>query len=79
MRLPLLATGLLLAAHLDAAFDAFLVSFDDDGRIAISPKLTDIDRNTLGIRSDLRLRKLAPGHLPQLAWHRAVSINHGNF
>lgn len=62
--------GLLLAAHLDAAFDAFLISFDDDGRIIISSALNDPDRTTLGIHAELRLTKVAPAHLPQLAWHR---------
>lgn len=62
--------GLLLAAHLDAAFDAFLISFEDDGRILISPSLSDADRAALGIHADLRLTKIAPGHLPQLTWHR---------
>jgi putative restriction endonuclease len=62
--------GLLLAAHLDAAFDAFLISFDDDGRILISSALTEPDRSILGIHSDLRLTKIAPAHLRQLAWHR---------
>jgi len=62
--------GLLLAAHLDAAFDAFLISFADDGRIILSDVLTEPDRNTLGLRSDLRLSKFAPAHLPRLAWHR---------
>lgn len=62
--------GLLLAAHLDAAFDVFLISFSDDGRILISPLLSDADRAALGIHADLRLTKIAPAHLPQLAWHR---------
>jgi hypothetical protein len=63
--------GFLLAAHLDAAFDAFLISFDDDGRILISSALTEQDRSALGIHPDLRLTKIAPSHLPQLAWHRS--------
>ncbi|MCB1504344.1 MAG: HNH endonuclease [Hyphomicrobiaceae bacterium] len=62
--------GLLLAAHLDAAFDAFLISFDDDGRIIFSDTLTESDRIALGLSSDLRLAKVAPSHLPRLAWHR---------
>lgn len=62
--------GLLLAAHLDAAFDAFLISFDDDGRILISSALTETDCAALGIHPDLRLAKIAPAHLPQLTWHR---------
>ncbi|MCB1485578.1 MAG: HNH endonuclease [Hyphomicrobiaceae bacterium] len=62
--------GLLLAVHLDAAFDAFLISFDDDGRIIFSDTLTESDRIALGLSSDLRLAKVAPSHLPRLAWHR---------
>lgn len=62
--------GLLLAAHLDAAFDAFLISFDDDGRILVSSALTERDRSALGIHLNLRLTKIAPSHLPQLALHR---------
>lgn len=63
--------GLLLSAHLDAAFDAFLISFDDDGRILVSPALTAADCAALGIHSELRLSKITPKHLRQLAWHRA--------
>jgi putative restriction endonuclease len=62
--------GLLLAAHLDAAFDGFLISFDDDGRIVVSSALTEPDRAALGIHTELRLTKIAPGHVPPLAWHR---------
>lgn len=62
--------GLLLAAHLDAAFDAFLISFSEDGGILISATLSESDCKALGIHPDLRLSKIAPAHLPQLAWHR---------
>lgn len=68
--------GLLLAAHLDAAFDAFLISFDDDGRILISTILTGHDCTALGIQPDLRLSKVASAHLPQLAWHRQRLVSH---
>jgi len=63
--------GLLLSAHLDAAFDALLISFDDEGRILISAALSEPDRAALGIRPELRLTKLAPAHRAHLAWHRA--------
>jgi len=62
--------GLLLAAHLDAAFDAFLISFNEDGSIIISNTMTESDRAALGLSSDLHLSKVAPSHLPRLAWHR---------
>jgi predicted restriction endonuclease len=62
--------GLLLSAHLDAAFDAFLISFSDEGAIILSDALTASDRASLGIHSSLRLTKVAPAHRPHLAWHR---------
>lgn len=63
--------GLLLAAHLDAAFDAGLVSFSDEGRIIFSPYFTNADREALALYDGLRLRRIAPRHLPSLAWHRS--------
>ena len=63
--------GLLLAAHLDAAFDAGLISFNDGGRIQLSAELTQQDRQALCLDESMRLRQLAAGHLKNLAWHRA--------
>jgi len=62
--------GLLLAAHLDAAFDGFLISFHDDGQILISSSVSASDRTALGLHEGLRLAKVASAHLPRLAWHR---------
>jgi putative restriction endonuclease len=62
--------GLLLAAHLDAAFDAGLISFTDSGRILFSGYFQEADRKALGIDDGLILRQVAPGHLQKLAWHR---------
>jgi hypothetical protein len=70
--------GVLLAAHLDAAFDAFLISFESNGRIIISDALIGSDRAALGLSSDLRLSKVAPAHLPRLAWHRGRLITGPN-
>ena len=33
--------GFLLAVHLDAAFDAALMTFDEEGKVILSPKLSD--------------------------------------
>jgi hypothetical protein len=33
--------GFLLAAHFDAAFDAYLLTFDTDGKLLWSPKLSE--------------------------------------
>ena len=65
--------GLLLAAHLDAAFDRGLISFADDGKILMHPhRLLDDDAKALGIHSGLRLRRLSAGHLRFLAVHRKM-------
>jgi hypothetical protein len=62
--------GLLLAPNIDAAFDAGLITFAEDGKIIISKSLRNDDRRALGIRSDFRLRRIAKQHLTYLAYHR---------
>lgn len=47
---------ILLAAHLDAAFDKHLISFDEIGRIMISEQLNQTTRELLGLTSEMRLR-----------------------
>lgn len=63
--------GLLLAAHLDAAFDACLLSFDETGAPLLSTELSPADRATLAIPPSLRLDRLTPAHHRRLAVHRA--------
>jgi hypothetical protein len=63
--------GLLLAPQFDAAFDAGLISFGDDGTLIASRRLGQADADTLGIRAGLRLRQVEPKHLPYLRFHRA--------
>jgi putative restriction endonuclease len=63
--------GLLLAAHLDAAFDAGLISFSDEGAILFSPRFAPEDRDALGIHDQLILRGVGGRHLKNLSWHRS--------
>jgi len=63
--------GLLLVATLDAAFDDGLVSFDEDGRILISRKLTEADQVSSGIGSHMRLTRMNDEVRKRLTWHRA--------
>jgi putative restriction endonuclease len=63
--------GLLLAAHLDAAFDAGLISFSDEGAILFSSSFTQEDRDALGIHDSLTLRGIGSQHLENLSWHRS--------
>lgn len=60
--------GLLLAAHWDAAFDAGLVSFSDDGEPLFSPMLGNAARLALGIPPSL---KITDAHRERLTWHRS--------
>jgi putative restriction endonuclease len=62
--------GLLLAAHLDAAFDAGLISFSDDGDILFAGRFQLQDREALRLSDGLKLLRVAPAHLPWLRWHR---------
>ena len=62
--------GLLLAAHLDAAFDAGLISFADDGTIILSPRFAQADRDGVSIQETLTLTQVPAACRPRLAWHR---------
>jgi hypothetical protein len=59
--------GLLLSALWDAAFDAGLVTFLDDGTPQLSPSLSDAARDELRWSAPI---PLTPQHRAQLAWHR---------
>ncbi len=64
--------GLLLAAHLDAAFDQGLISFANDGCILIHARLPSADAEAIGISAGMRLREVRSGHRPFLARHREL-------
>ena len=62
--------GLLLAAHLDAAFDAHLISFGVDGQIRFGPKLSGEDIAASGLTPEMRLRRTDSETEVRLALHR---------
>ena len=62
--------GLLLAPHLDAAFDRGFITIADDGTVTVSTVLLPEDRGLLGLDEPLRLRSLSDGHRRYLPWHR---------
>lgn len=62
--------GLLLAPHLDAAFDRGFITVADDGAVWVSTLLGIEDRRLLGLDAPLRVRSLTDGHRTYLAWHR---------
>lgn len=62
--------GFLLAPNLDAAFDAGWITFDEDGRVRLSPKLKSTAAELMGLRPDLRLHRIESSHQGYLVYHR---------
>ena len=62
--------GLLLAPHLDAAFDRGFITLADDATLMVSPRLGSDGREILGLDRPLRAVRLAEGHRRYLPWHR---------
>lgn len=59
----------------DAAFDAGLISFDDEGGILLAPDFRPSDAAAVGISPDAHLRRVETEHLPYLHYHRRHSID----
>lgn len=65
------ANGLPLAIHLDALFDAGLISFDADGSLMISPKLSPDTITLYGLSRKMRLRNTPSAEQEKyLRYHR---------
>lgn len=64
--------GFLLTANLDALFDKFLISFDEDGKLLISECILPEQGKALGLYEELRLRWIDQKHLVYLHWHRKL-------
>lgn len=66
--------GLLLSSLWDAAFDAGLVTFDDEWRVILSPGLSDSAKKHLGLQEEMflpeRFRNLRRSQY--LSYHRAI-------
>lgn len=61
--------GLLLAAHLDAAYDQGLLTVHPDGSIELSRRLNQTAKALLGLTALPRVVGLNAAHAPFLAWH----------
>lgn len=62
--------GLLLAAHIDAAFEVGLISFSDNGKMLFSQAFSNEDRQVLGIPSSVKLKCVSKEMCFYLEWHR---------
>jgi len=72
------ANGLILTPNLDALFDRYLISFDDNGQILVSSRLSKEEQKILGVRDGSLLRKPDKKQCSYLAHHRnKMSDKHG--
>ncbi len=62
--------GILLAPHIDALFDKHFISFDDQGNILVSKRVTLEQCKIFGISNTLRLRHVNQGMKKYLKLHR---------
>ena len=62
--------GLLLSPSYDAAFDAGLLTFEDDGRVDFSNLLSETDIRLLGLECNVQIEGLTPKHRSFLKHHR---------
>lgn len=66
--------GLLLTPNLDALFDKQLISFDQNGKIVISSRLTKTQLLKLGINKKIKLKKVYDDMKPFLETHLSKLI-----
>lgn len=64
--------GLLLAPHLDAAFDRLLLTVANDGAVMVSERLDPQARAALGFPAQMSVRGLISWHQAYLGWHRSA-------
>ena len=63
--------GLLLAPHLDAAFDSGFITIEEDGTLLLSDALSPATRSALGLDGPLKVGGLHRTHERYLPWHRS--------
>lgn len=69
--------GLLLAPHLDAAFDLGFITVGDAGNVVVSPALDSTARRTMGLMDPLSVQGPLHGQRSYLLWHRERVFRNG--
>lgn len=62
--------GFMFAPHIDALFDIGYISFDDEGKILISPQLDNKHRQAFNIFPDIHIKGLPEKTREYLKYHR---------
>ena len=68
--------GLLLAPHLDAAFDFGFITIVENGAVLLSDTLPSSARSALGLDGSLKVHGLHRAHERYLPWHRSKIFRH---
>ena len=69
--------GLLLAPHLDAAFDSGFITIAEDGTVLLSDALPSGARTALGFDGPLKVHGLHRAHERFMPWHRSKIFRTG--
>ena len=69
--------GLLLAPHLDAAFDSGFITIEEDGSVLLSDALQSSARSALGLDGPLKVHGLHLAHERYMPWHRSKVFRTG--
>ena len=69
--------GLLLAPHLDAAFDSGFITIAADGTVLLSDALPSGAWSALGLDGSLKIRGLHRAHERYMPWHRSKIFRTG--
>lgn len=64
--------GLLLAPHLDALFDDGWMTVDENSQVRLSPQLTPVALEQLGVPAEMEVANLSGAHFEYLFFHRSV-------
>ena len=70
-------TALLLAPHLDAAFDSGFITIAEDGTVLLSEVLPSGARVALGLDGLLKIDRLQRAHERYMQWHRSEIFRMG--
>lgn len=70
--------GLLLAPHLDAAFDQGFITVEEDGAVSVSGDLDLQSKRLLGLTAPAIIGALTAQHRTYLPWHRERVFRRGH-
>lgn len=65
--------GILLSPNVDALFDKNIISFDNEGKIILTNKVSIEVYNSLGIKAEMKLSQVNDDMIKYLEYHQSVT------